>query len=298
MRFFGCFVFALLFFGEAVVGENITEAYMIERDMLVGVEEELQLGGNAVPNEKWVAVNKWIKSQVEAARPYVIEQNFRDIIPFIKNTKLYSVLVDMPKGALLHTHTLVDMEFVVSTATYRPDCYVDLREESESFGFFIYSNNTVKGFTNTVEARKASSNVTSFDEMLYNFTQFFTPPFSVSETEMWQQFDMSISRGGSLLEAEAVLRAATIDGMEKLEKENMQHVELRLVYHPSRLAKLYSALEGYKGNVTIQVIMNNVRSVNTSVAYDTMVQVLETQHAGLPYSDLIVGYDLVDEEDR
>lgn len=112
------------------------------RDDLVNSEADMQLGnGNSFP-----VVDEWIQKEARSLYDSLLNKNFRELIPQIESTFLYQILAEMPKGALLHTHGIVDMRTVISIGTYRDDCWVDLRENSESFGFFKYSTTNIPGF--------------------------------------------------------------------------------------------------------------------------------------------------------
>lgn len=282
---------------------NNLDCYETERDILVALDEQKLLGNNYTlsSNEKKVQsflfslrnelINKFFD-------PPLSQRNWRSISDMVKTMTLYKLLQSFPKGAALHVHGFCNNRNAINLGTYDPTCYVDLRMNSNTFGFFQYSNMSVPGWTNTVYARSITTNVKEFDDMLWNFTQFWTPSLSINETEMWSYFNRAIYRAQSIINKQSVLDNCIIDTFNRLIKEGIQHLELRIPLNPQLIDHITEMLNSYniknQLNLTIRYIIEHTRNkASSDDVYPTMQKALWL----MQNNSLIVGFDLVGEED-
>ncbi len=229
---------ALVFFVAACAQGDCTtlECYESERAALVALDEASLLGGNDALSAQEKAVEatlQQLRADLVASfvDPPLPQRNWRDLEDWARATKLYQLFQAMPKGAVLHAHGFVDMRFAVSVGTYLSTCFVDLRPGSRSYGTFAYAADPTAppaGWTGTVAARANVSDVPAFDAMLWNLTQFRTPPLSVNETTVWYTFDHTIQRAFSLLLEPSVARAVIMQAFKTYVAHGMQHIELRV----------------------------------------------------------------------
>jgi len=279
------------------------DCYETERDNLVALDERFLIGNNA----NLTVAEKIVESLLFSLRDELIEKffdpplpqrNWRNLVDVVKTMPLYKLMESFPKGAALHVHGFCNSRVSIKTGTYDPTCYVNLHHNSTSFGFFQYSNSSIEGWTNTVKARKSFGNPEAFDDMLWNFTQFWTAPLSTNETEMWLNFNKVIGRTNSLLNKASVLNNCLIDTFSRLEKHGIQHLELRiplnvdLIDNISYMLNQYNAKTG--SNLTVRYIIEHTRNKAASNdVYPTMQKALWL----MQNNSWVVGFDLVGEED-
>jgi adenosine deaminase CECR1 len=278
---------------------NNIKCYEKERQILVDYDEKKLIGNNETMNEKEKTVEKilfHLRNELiyNFFDPPLSQRNWREIADMAKQTQLYKFMKIFPKGASLHVHGFCNAYVVIKSGTYDPTCYVDLRNDSSTYGFFRYSNTSIDGWTNTVKARYSHKEL---DLMLWNFTQFWTPKLHVNETEMWKNFDLVIKRLESLMENPSVVETCLMDTFKRLTKEGIQHLELRIPLNPnliSLITEMLGIYNSYGNNLTVRYIIEHVRSSGGSEdVYPTMVKTVDYMNT----NKLVVGFDLVGEED-
>lgn len=279
------------------------KCYETERHALVKLDEQQLLGNGDNLTVTETKVEKMLFTLREELidkffDPPLSQRNWRDISDIVKSTTLYKLLETFPKGASLHVHGFCNNRFMISLGTYLPTCYVDLRSNSKSFGFFQYSDTPVSGWTNTVEARSSSTNVQAFDDMLWNFTQFWTPPFSMNETIMWNVFNVAIYRSASLINLPVLMNDCLMDMFNRLELHGVHHLELRIPLNIELINNITYILGKYnslkQSSLTIRYIIEHTRgSATSNDVYPTMQKTLQV----MQNNSLITGFDLVGEED-
>jgi adenosine deaminase CECR1 len=300
------FVFTAVLLAVALAQGNCAtlECYEQERAALVALDEASFIGGDETlsANEKVVeAMLQQLRSDMTATYidPPLPQRNWRNIADWARTTKLYQLLQAMPKGANLHAHGFVDMRVAVAVGTYLPSCYVNLRADSLTLGTFVYASAPPQGWTNTVAARANAGDVAAFDTMLWNLTQFWTPPLTVNETSVWYTFDHTIMRAFSLLADLDVAGQVFLKAFETFASDGMQHIELRVSLDFGRLwfGVFSSTLAQFNARnnqtITVRFIVQQLRRRNDTTVLDTMKATLALMQA----NQFVVGFDLVDEED-
>lgn len=132
---------------------------------------------------------------------YTPEYNFRDVKDYIdQNSHLFPLIKKMPKGGIHHIHGFGDSKQIFQIGTYRDDCYIYLTNDvnsatlNGSFQYFANNSPPSDEWQQVTNLRAKSQNSILFDQELFQTLQFFTPPDSVSETDMWIYFDHTIQR--------------------------------------------------------------------------------------------------------
>jgi adenosine deaminase CECR1 len=289
--------FLAIVYGQGNCGS--LKCYETERQILINFDEKTLIGYNETITGKENKVENLLfslrKEIIEDFfDPPLSQRNWRDISDMAKNTQLYKLLKSFPKGASLHVHGFCNAFTIITIGTYDPTCYVDLRQDSSTYGFFQYSDKPISDWTNTVNARRINKDI---DILLWNFTQFWTPELHIDETTMWKNFDLVIKRIESLVTNSDVLHACLLDTFERLTNEGIQHLELRIPLKPDLINTItYNLLlyNSFGNNLTIRYIIEHARSSSVSSdVYPTMIKTLEY----MKINSWVVGFDLVGEED-
>jgi len=243
--------------------------------------------------------------------------NFRDSKSMIESSRLFPVLKKMPKGALLHTHGIGSLSSLIANATYRSDCFMNVGNATTDFGtgFFMYnasgtppnSNGSNWQLVNTL--RKQAGNATAFDKQLEESMMFYAP-HHVDETAYWIEFDELIDRYESLAGYLPIYKQFFISGLEQCLQDNIQHIEMRgigsyffanysfataIQSMDLHLSVLQDFNIAHNSNLTMKWIVVDGRTAPHKSALEVMMEAVQLVQI---YPEYVVGFDLVNEEDR
>ena len=147
----------------------------------------------------------------------------------IDESPLLEVMRRMPKGGILHMHGAAggDFRWLVSHATYRPDCYVFLGEAGPAVrGTLRFFPQPPEGdWRAVVGLRGAAPDPRAFDEDLY---QSITLGEEDREApDVWEEFGKCFRRAWGLFDDEGVRNGHWGRMLDRLIDENVQYVEVR-----------------------------------------------------------------------
>jgi adenosine deaminase CECR1 len=286
------------------------QSYLATRKNLVNEEEALYYDANESMNDQENAADQLLEQlrNEEMRKTFFSPSfNFRDVKEAIEEkSKIFPLLKKMPKGAVLHNHGFMDSWFIIRNGTYRDDCYMNTATNK-----YAYFNNPPSGSWVKVNALRAQSkNVTAFDYNLWLSTQFFTPDDTIGEDPMWEQFDNVIRRISLLGFYSPVWEAAIMDGFQKLVDDGIQHIELRGIHKPyggsvvygntTKLVEKYlDMLNQFNLYSSQKLTMRWIVAAGRNLGRDAVwMKMMEAVNLRQQFPDLVIGFDLVDEEDR
>eukprot|EP01129_Flabellula_baltica_P016681 TRINITY_DN901_c0_g3_i1.p1 TRINITY_DN901_c0_g3~~TRINITY_DN901_c0_g3_i1.p1 ORF type:complete len:280 (+),score=45.80 TRINITY_DN901_c0_g3_i1:21-860(+) len=167
---------------------------------------------------------------------FILSRNFRDVKGELESLPFYDWIKSMPKGGLLHVHSVFDSMVGIRVGTYRSDCYVNMGNGNERYArySFIYASEGALPsgsgirWENIVELRNQSADRDEFDrELWYNTTQFITPPSDVKNDDMWDYFDGLLGSLGTLYSNEDVWRKSLKESLLMYWEDGVSHIEIR-----------------------------------------------------------------------
>ncbi len=271
--------------------------YNDEREALVSFDLGTILSSSSLSPDELRVQSLMMSLRSELLQKYfdppLAQRNWRDIELMARGTDLYQLFKTFPKGGALHVHDIATIS-VAMQATYDPDCFVDWRNESATFGYFRF--NATDGWTNVVSARKNSSDPTAFDAALAAQLSFVTPDLTVNETMMWRYFDGQLSKLNSLTSGKASLAEKIyLESLQALVDEGVTHLELRvfLADVPMFTRVFNEFVEKTNSTLTIRFISESLRHDSN----DAVLQAMKNTLVAMQNDSAIVGFDLVDEED-
>ncbi|CAD0204236.1 unnamed protein product [Chrysodeixis includens] len=237
---------------------------------------------------------------------------YKDNIP---KSKVYKIIKDMPKGAILHIHdmAIIGPDYLLNI-TYMDNLYVCLGKQVS----FLFSNQvpntTCENRWELMSAvRRAAKNVTAFDAKIRrHFTIVVKNPDVVYPTikETWAAFGDFFNTVHPLLTYRPNWERYFYDALKAFRDDNVHYVEVRsilpnlyeldgTVFEKIVTAKAYrKAINKFKKDypdfVGAKLIFAPPRKVNRTVLND-YIQTARQIKSSMP--DLFAGFDLVGQED-
>lgn len=106
--------------------------YLQERHNLVKQDESISFDAHVVLNHQEKIVSNFLSSLVEKevekfdnTGRFITAKIFTEIKEVIEKTQLFHILSLMPKGAILHSHSIGDPRELIKMGTYRNDCWIN-----------------------------------------------------------------------------------------------------------------------------------------------------------------------------
>eukprot|EP00656_Telonema_subtile_P026091 TRINITY_DN28078_c0_g1_i1.p1 TRINITY_DN28078_c0_g1~~TRINITY_DN28078_c0_g1_i1.p1 ORF type:complete len:533 (-),score=106.28 TRINITY_DN28078_c0_g1_i1:31-1629(-) len=307
-------LFATLSHGTPAVC-NSCQSYTSARAELVSASHSLSFdsGITLTPLEQQAA-DALLKIRNQDAVQYDPRQQYHPQQQAIESSDLFKILKQMPKGALLHVHSLGSIDNSVA-ALQRPDCYVAYSPNFITAGLKLAFNTS--GPPPAIENASAwglctnqSPSFSAFEQRVREAMLFTSPELSMSKTFMWELFDSTIGLATTSLLYAPHWENVSCAAFTELAQDGVSHVELRL-----QTETAFLAANGTKLAIDdlIDAYLSGVRSCATGIDSISFVMALlrfedeaimeralqETVRLRQKYGpDVILGFDIDDEEDR
>lgn len=226
----------------------------VERTELLRKEFDMMLGNDIIFSDSEIKANEIImelkRQELDHAfhhpQLFNLSKHFFDYKDEVKKTKLYKMIQQMPKGAVLHCHDtgLLGPDYLLQV-TYLPHLYVCF--DKDDLGL-LFSGKTpdIKCRTKwqlMKEARYSSGNIKKFDaELRKHFTIVIDNPEEVytDVNAVWKDFQQYFITTSPLLTYKPVWEQYFYDALKAFREDNVMYIEVRSV-----LPELYDL----KGNV-------------------------------------------------
>ncbi|XP_013889887.1 adenosine deaminase 2-A [Austrofundulus limnaeus] len=295
-----------------------------QREALMQLEAYMQTGGQMVLTDAEQRLDTLLfkmKQEEMARADFPPSMHFFRARDLIRTSPIFSLLRKMPKGGALHVHdfSMVDAEWLVKNATYRPHCYM-CRTDSQSVRF-IFSSQRPRAlplcspWVLLEELRAKTINATELDNSIMRNLTLFTdqdPEAAYpSQDVVWGTFEQTFLALWGLVTYAPVFRDYYYQGLTQFYRDNVMYLELRAL-----LPQVYEldgsthdrawTLKTYQ-DVTRQftaehpdffgtrIIVTINRGVNASVMTKAVEEAMKLKK-GFP--DFMAGFDMVGREDR
>jgi adenosine deaminase CECR1 len=269
-------------------------------------------------------VNCYLRRKVEemqkpnqTASDPPIARSFISIKEAIKTNDLFAVLKDMPKGGLLHLHgsSAGRIEWVITNAVIRPECYIYWPSNNAAdrgklaFPTDQQMKTNAARYTNYLKAstlrEELKKDGKSLDEQLrFLFTMTPGPNGSTG----WARFGECFGLIGDLATYHPVALDYLQDAFEHLCAESVDYVELRIskgtLYDAERTWEGDDFLRSFEAvrdrvrkkysNFDLKLILCDWRGSDPSALQKKLPELRSYFET---FTNLIVGYDLIGEED-
>ncbi|KAJ2940164.1 hypothetical protein O0L34_g11729 [Tuta absoluta] len=294
-----------------------------ERDRLLEKEASLSLGGNTTLSDKENDVNTCIMRHKFNELDYAFDnpqyfnfsQHYFSYKDHIKNSNVYKIIKDMPKGAALHIHDMgiLSPDYLMKL-TYKDNLYVCFEGDEVKFKFSnVIPKYPCKNWTLVSEARNTSHSVTEFDKKLrQHFTMVVEDPEKAYPCikDSWEKFMKYFMTVEPLLSYRPVWEEYFYDVLKAFKEQNIVYVEVRsvlpqlyeldgTVYEPLITAKAYKKatnrfLKDNPDFIGAKLIYAPPRKVDCETM-DEYIQLARKIKEDMP--EFFAGFDIVGQED-
>jgi adenosine deaminase CECR1 len=275
-------------------------AYRAARERLIAEERALRLGANLpltaeeeLASRALTALKQGELERTRAdfppARSFLLERTKRAI----EGSQVFQVMRRLPKGAVLHAHggAMGDFRWLVSHATYRPDCYIYLGAGPTVRGALRLSDQPPgDGWRLVSELRAAAPEATAFDEEL--FRSITLGEEDLGAPDIWEEFAVIFRRMSGLMANRSVHRDYLRNMLLGLIDENVQYMESRGTPIDEAIVR---EVQARHPGFDIKFIPVAGRSAGRERVAQVLGAVVDQR---VKNPGLVKGFDLVEEEDR
>lgn len=275
--------------------------YRAARERLIEQERALRLGAALALTPPEESANRRLMALKQAEL-----ERTRDTFPPARNFLLNSTkqliatspvleaMRRMPKGAILHAHgsAMGDFRWLVSHATYLPNCYMYIGSNSQLVRGMLRVSDTPPGdgWRLVSELRAAAPDVKAFDEEIYQSITLGEE--DLDEAHIWDEFGNNFRRSGGLLANREVYREFWRRMLFSLIDENVQYLESRT---PPIDAAIVRDVQTRDPDFDVKFIPAAGRADGRERVKQGLQYVVEQR---LKDPNRVKGFDLVQEEDR
>ncbi|CAH0402697.1 unnamed protein product [Chilo suppressalis] len=302
----------------------LDETYQNKRAKLLSDEFKLTLGGSLNLTDKEGEVNKCLMQYKNKELNYAFDHpeyynlshHFFTYKKKIRESKVYQIIKDLPKGAVLHVHDMgiLGPDYLMNV-TYMDKLYVCLSYPVQlRFAEKTPKLSCASSWQLMSEARRKTTNVTKFDlELRKLFTIVVDNPDVVypSITQSWDVFMKYFLTVSQMLSHRPVWEQYFYDALKKFREDNIMYVEVRSIlpnlyeldgttYGQIVTAKAYRKainrfMKDYPDFIGAKLIYAPPRKVDTEAVKIDLDLALEIKH-NMP--EHFAGFDLVGQEDK
>lgn len=296
--------------------DDLREYYEKQKALYIKSDDALRLGSEIVLNEKELKVNNYLKA-LQQGFIQSAGKNFPPANYFYKNrrmidtSRIYGIIKRMPKGGLLHVHSsaMGSAEWLVKVASYMPDCYMYTQPTSQNNVYgqlqFFKPGEAPAGWESLEKLRAQDSN---FDQKLLDLLTFGEQDDRSSV--IWVDFEQIFTRIGGIVSYYPVFTKFLTTAFDSLLADGVYHIEVR-----TSLGGLYDLTgKQYTKEDVLTVYKTAAEMSRMKYPYfsykiiysdwrgKTQEQIAASLQTATDlrqkYPNVVVGYDLVGEEDK
>jgi len=276
-------------------------AYMEARQRLIEAEQALRFdaGLTLTPEEEANRRLMVLKSEeIERTRGHFppahsfLESKTRKLI---NQSPVLEIMRRMPKGGILHVHgiALGDFRWLVSYATYQPNCYIYMGEKKKKpiqGALSFFEKPPGYGWRRISDLRNTTENVQEFDEEIYRSITLGEE--DLDQPDIWEEFSNCFRRFTGLLSSDSVWDGYCRKMLKDLVEENVQYVESRGGVGGDKVIR---EIQRENPEFDVKYIHSGLRSNSRKQIASSLDRALKSRERD-PHK--IKGFDLVEEEDK
>lgn len=276
-------------------------AYMEARSRLIQKERARRIGAGLVLTAEEQQADRRLlalkRTELDRTRAYFppahsyLREKTKEAIAA---SPVLEAMKRMPKGGILHAHgsAMGDFRWLVSHATYRPDCYMYVGDDAAipRGTLRIVADPPGAGWRLVADARAAAPDRAAFDDQIYQSITLGEE--DVGAANIWGEMSNAFRRTAGLLGEPSVHAEYWRNMFSRLIDENVQYLESRT---PPIDDALIAGARARDPAFDVKFIPAVGRSSSRERMRDLLGRVVE-RRANDPHR--VKGFDLVEEEDR
>lgn len=275
--------------------------YREARARLIKQERALRLGAAVVLTPEEETANRRLmalkQAELERTRAHFppahsfLETKTKQVIG---DSPVLDVMRRLPKGGILHAHgaALGDFRWLVSHATYRPDCYMYVGADAPPVrgALRLAERPPGEGWRLVSDLRGAAADKKAFDDEIYRSITLGEEDRHAAD--IWEEFTKAFRRTAGLFSDRSTYADYWRNMLGSLIEENVQYVESRSLPIDDAIVRDARRRDP---DFEIKFIAVGGRSNGRERIAQMLTRAL-AQRAENP--DRVKGFDLVEEEDR
>ncbi len=252
--------------------------------------------------------------------PYPVSQPFYKVKEYYERSSLWNIFKDMPKMGLLHMHTSASVlpEWIIHTLLEDSDnnyqkygkSYVVLGNNHKTRGKLTFTKPVNEPYAPISRRLFCEENGGSLMQEILELLSFRSDDIN-DIPYIWDEFNTIFSKTENLLDNKAFYRDYYTEAFKNLADDNIEYLELRSGFGKfknfpdnefldelklsERLANEYAKDKGKQFKLRVILCGNRGRDRRFDVIRK---MVKAAKWANGDYKDLIIGFDVVSEEDR
>lgn len=312
----------------ACAGVNVafpcdTGDYPSLRKEILEYEKKLMLGANLTLNDVEETVNKILmKSKNEEMdigfrhpRLFAPGRNFIEAKKDIENSKVFQLIRQMPKGAVLHSHdtSIVSSDYIYNNITFRDDLYVCIVNGVIKLQFFRKPDNSCD-WELLKKVREDPARRDLVNDMIKKRMSMVTenPVLAYSDVDKaWEKFRDIFGFINPMLMYKPIHEDHFYEALTQLHEDNVMYLEVRSTlrklydlegtdYTPEDTIRIYEEITNrFKADhpdfVGVKLIYSPTRSDNHQSAQNCVGIMKQLKKL---FPDFVAGFDLVGQEDK
>ncbi|XP_058798446.1 adenosine deaminase 2-like [Phymastichus coffea] len=298
-------------------GHPISCKYLNLRQQLIKEEEQLSFGANITLLGDEIAANECVmrikKNEVNEAfnnpEKFLPAKNFMEARRDIEKSDVFKILWKMPKGGVFHAHStaIADLDYLVYNVTRLPNLYVCSKDEDDyRFKFFENPDDSCD-WVLLKHLEDANSYV---EENIRNYNLKIKSKYDNSD-EAWKIFNKIYETLRGIVKYRPVFEEYFYKALQKLYDDNVMFMEMRtslgMMYElngtkhePLDIIRIYKEvsdrfIQSHPDFLGIKIIFAPKRR-STPKKFSAAIEIFKKVKAAYP--DLVVGFDLVGQEDK
>ncbi|XP_037306457.2 adenosine deaminase 2-A [Pungitius pungitius] len=295
-----------------------------QREALIRREASMQTGGRlqlSDAEQRLDAALFQMKQKEMGRADFPPAMHFFKARPLIRTSPVFDLLRKMPKGGALHVHdfAMVDVEWLVKNATYRPHCYMCSTDKRSVR--FVFSSRLPEAlprcspWTLLENLRAKMVNTTDLDNSIMGNMTLFTNQdpdmLYPSQDVVWDRFEQAFAALWGLVTYAPVFRDYYYQGLTQFYTDNVMYLELRALlpqtyeldgstHDTAWTLKTYQEVTrqftaDHPSFFGARIIFTIQRRVNASVMASAVEEAMKLQR---DFPDVMAGFDLVGREDK
>ncbi|XP_011495794.1 PREDICTED: adenosine deaminase CECR1-like [Ceratosolen solmsi marchali] len=307
--------------GYAIGGSS--DGYWERRASILLEEESAMIGGDLVFEEKERLVNQMLMKakhkEIDDAfihkATFLPSQSFLLVSDKIRESPVFKIIEQMPKGAVLHTHdtAIGSSDYLFSNVTFRPNLYMCDLNGQLWFQFFDKPDRKDCNWQLLSELRKKDTNNLIDQRISRQLTMVTEQPEKTypDSTIAWTKFIDIFRLITPMLTYRPVYEDYFYHGLLDLYNDNVFYIELRSTlptlyeldgtkYGPIEVALIYKKvterfMQDYPHFLGMKLIYAPIRSMETAQFNESLKVALELKRT-MP--NFFAGFDLVGFEEQ